>query len=234
MGLDLNVLGKPMSGHEAEFSAIILELRQGVRVDPPAGFLGRLMNSPAKQIAQRTVTLQERLVAISLPYFSEIGAPIVGRDAVADEWVRTNYREGLMPHVASEEAALEYMDGYHAVEALPECDGFPVYSNGGAYDGVDRASFRGELLRDCREVVGPELVERAWMTMLADELADYGQQLASKADSFAQDRGQTAVLGDRDFEWTSAGPASRLHVVDQLARWCCYWSERGHGSEAYF
>jgi hypothetical protein len=103
------------------------------------------------------------------------------------------------------------------------------------YDRVDQTSFRGKFLESCTQVIGKDLLKRAWEPILVRDLADYGGALRACADQFAIKSGNSKVIGNRAFEWKDEGDlASQLHVVDQAARWCLFWSMRGHGLEPYF
>lgn len=229
----MNPMSKAKPGFEDEFREVFLriEVAQGNR-EPieRKGFLGRMFAAK-----EDPAPLIERFQEISIPPFQAIGAPVVGTDTAADDWVRRLYSEGRIESVDSEAAAISAMTGYHVMEIMPECDGFPIYTHDGLYEGVTRASFRGAFLNDCQDVIGDDLHGQAWMAMLADELAAWGRGMRICADEYADKQDVAHVLGDRTWQWTDENaPEAKAHIIDQAARWALWWSDRGHGSEPYF
>ncbi len=237
MGLDMNPLAKPKPGHEAEFVDLWtrIQVAQGKRPDPEAetkGFLARLF-TPRKPA--NVADMIARFQAISVPPYAAIGAPVVGKDQAADDWLRETFDNGTISGVSSFAEAQKAFHGYHAVEALPVCDGFPVYTHAGMYEGVDRTSFRGKFLEICEEVIGDDLLAQAWNPMLAAELAAWGRALKDRAAAYAAQHNVTHVLDNRDFmPADDTSPEAQAHIVDQAARWALWWSDRGHGSDPYF
>lgn len=107
-------LPQPKRGYEAEFARL----------------LPLLEDSDAE-------TLRERFFEIITPVFETLGAPRVGIDEAADEWLRTKVSPARF------EEARNRMRGYYVLDLLPSCDGFPLYSNYHAgQEGRDRYSFR--------------------------------------------------------------------------------------------
>ena len=210
MGLDWNPLARPRDDHEEEFIRLFRTLEDG-------GADG-----------DREKTL-ERFRAISQPPFELLGAPRVGFDAAADEWLRASLEEaGKLDDLAE---AQEAMKGYHVLDLLPPCDGFPIYTHYGHYDGLDRYSFRAKFLDDVEEVIGPELHERAYQRMLARKLEEYGSQLMAAARTFVASRGiAEPAEPSEDF----GSDESRAHILFSAARWCLYWAARGHGLDPWF
>lgn len=237
MGLDMTVLARPAAGHEAEFEEIFvtLNIADGLLPDPALegkGFLARLF---AARPAVDRDGLIKRSEAISEEPAVTLGAPVVGRDAEADAWVRAAHGRGELTGTwDSADAALAGLDGTPVLAALPDCDGFPVYCNGGLYGGVDMTSFRGQVLRTCRGVLDRPLIDRAWKPMRAGELGDWGAALSEAAATAAREGGHQAVLGRREPVPDPTDPAAPVHIADQAARWAQFWSARGHGSVPYF
>ena len=102
------------------------------------------------------------------------------------------------------------------------------------YDGVDRTSFRGKFLELCDEIIGQDLLNAAWSSMLAEELAEWGDALAEAVEAYAKAHNVTGVLGRPSVEFEEDTAQTKAHIVDSAARWARFWSRRGHGSEAYF
>ncbi|SRR5258706_11876454 len=63
---------------------------------------------------------------ICIPGYARIGAPRVGQDSAANEWI-LNARKAPAPEKAA--AVLREFEGHYAVR-LVKCDGVPEYSNG--------------------------------------------------------------------------------------------------------
>jgi hypothetical protein len=120
---------------------------------------------------------------------------------------------------------------------VPPNDGVPHYSNGGQGSYCEAYTFRAKFLEFCKDMLAEELLGEAWARHRPAELTDYGTRLRDRAAAFAEENRVAHVLGQRnlpesitDFEH----PAAKAHVVDSAARWCLFWSERGHGMIADF
>ena len=127
--------------------------------------------------------------------------------------------------------------GLYVLELLPESDGLPAYSNGGTDSYCESYTFRAKFLEGCADVLDEELLMEAWGHHTAAELMDYGKRLSEAARAFAQKHEVADVLGKRlppqpVTDWDD--PAVQAHIVDSAARWCAFWSERGHGMIADF
>src|SRR5262245_6002285 len=120
MGLDLIVEGCAKPGHEDEWRKLL-----------------------ARSFADEEVSEVDikRFQQISVPGYERIGAPRVGQDSAANEWIL----EARRPKTPEEAAAvLKEFEGYCVVR-LVKCDGVPEYSNAGLYEGADETSFRGSF-----------------------------------------------------------------------------------------
>lgn len=220
MGLDWNPLAKPRAGFEEEFVTILRELAGDA--------------APA----QRTLTESQREARvarfgeISDPAHALLGAPRVGYDGAADRWLSERLeRAGQRDDY---EKARRQMHGYYVLDLLPPCDGFPAYTNYGAYEGLDRYSFRGSFLQEVEHVLGPELMEQAYRQMLPDELKAYGHKLLEKARAFARDKGVERVEHEPPSDFDESSTATRADIIFAAAKWCLFWAERGHGMEPWF
>jgi len=221
VGLDLVVEGRPRAGHEAEWRRI-LERAFGDG-EPQAGDV-------------------ERFNEISVPPHVCVGAPRVGYDRAADEWI---IEAGTAETPDEIERMLEEMRGYYVLR-LVECDGIPRYSNAGAYDGVDETSFRGSFLSDCTDVLGDDLIADAWNHKFPEEAVAYGAALLAAADSAPiarpapeapePKRGLFSFLRPKR-ETKPASPLpldEQLDIVRSAGLWYQYWGERGHAIRAWF
>jgi hypothetical protein len=213
MGLDWNPLARPKTGFEAEFERLLA-------VD-----LDRLNDQ------ERQAHLA-RIHEISEAPFETLGAPRVGFDREADDWLRERLRErgqeNRFPHTVDE------MRGYYVLDLLPESPGLPIYGSMG-YEGVDRYTFRGQFLDDAKQVIGDELYHRAWERITAARLHAYGEALLAAARRFAQQHGLEALEDGREPpSEDEESPEWRVHIVFSAAAWCLWWSARGHGLEPYW
>jgi hypothetical protein len=212
VGLDWNPMGRPFPGHEAEFERLFLVLDD-------------------EDVADRDA-LVARLVEMMEPPYLTLGAPQVGRDPEADEWLRERLREadrlGDFDQVRAE------MTGYCVLALLPSSDGLPVYTSWG-YDGVDRYTFRGAFLADTASIIGDELLQEAFGRKTATELAAYGEALLARGRAYAEAHGVTAIAEQYDApDADEDDPRSLAHIIYAAARWCAFWSARGHGLEPYY
>ncbi len=224
MGLDWNPLGKPTTGCEHEFERIFCEL-EGRVLPPKRSYWARLTSRNGLTRGERRVRLA-RFLEISESPGATLNAPRVGFDREADEW----FESYTQPEDTA--AILREQHGQYLLWTLPDCDGFPAYSNGGMYAGVGRTSFRAQFLGDAAEMLGP-LLERAYANMLASELHRYGEELLAAAVSFAAAHGLDLDAPEDD-ELDEESPAHQVSVVLSAARWAIFWGERGHGLEVWF
>src|SRR6185437_3461170 len=215
MGLDLIVEGCARPGHEQEWR----ELLDRSFAD--------------KQLSDAEVA---RFQEISIPGYQRIGAPQVGLDPAANEWI-LHARKATTPEEIA--AVLKEFDGYYVVR-LVDWDGVPKYSNAGLYEGADDTSFRGAFLNDCRDVLSRELLYDAWNHKLPDEAVAYGRLLLTAADAAEAERrierrrrGILAFLGlSKDREPIPI--AEQAEIVRAAGRWLIFWGERGHPIRAWF
>jgi hypothetical protein len=165
--------------------------------------------------------------SVTEPPFATIGAPRIGHDAEADEWLRARMeKQGRLAELAAMQAA---MHGDHVLEIMPPCDGFPVYSNYRISEDLDRYSFHAELLGGAQDVLG-ELWQRAHEMMLVDDHRAFAEQLLDVAIGFAHEHGLPGEVETIREPVFPEGTLERTaHVLFAAAKWCWYWSERGYG-----
>ena len=215
MGLDLIVEGCPKPGHEREW----------------------------RQLLQRSFGDEElskvevaRFQEICIPGHERIGAPRVGYDDAANQWILEARKAKAPEEVA---AVLKEFEGYYVVR-LVECDGVPKYSHGGLYEGADETSFRGAFLNGCQDVLGKDLLNEAWNHKFPEEAVGYGKALlaaaeATEAASRVPMRRRTLLsrLGLAK-EPEPVAIADQLDIVRAAGRWFIFWGERGHPIRAWF
>lgn len=212
MGLDLVVEGCAKPAHETEWRRLL----ERAFAD------GQLSQAEIARFAQ-----------ISVPGHERIGAPRVGSDAAADAWIIEAQKAQSSEDVA---ATLKEFAGYYVLR-LAKCDGVPVYSNGGLYDGVDETSFRGDFLKSCRNVIDKRLLEAAWEHKLPETAIVYGRALLAAADAAEiSPREPHRNFLSRLGLLKSAEPLplpEQLDIVRAAGRWFVFWGERGHAIRAY-
>ena len=173
---------------------------------------------------------------ISVPGYQRIGAPQVGRDSAANQWI-LDARKAVTPEEVA--AVLKEFDGYYVVR-LVKCDGVPMYSHGGLYEGADETSFRGAFLNDCQDVLSKALLKEAWNHKFPEQAVAYGKRLLAAAD--AVEAGGRVLTPGRTLlsrlglskEREPVDIADQLDMVRSAGRWFVFWGERGHPVRAWF
>ena len=213
MGLDLLVEGCAKPGHEREWR----ELLERSFTD--------------EELSETEVA---RFQEVSIPGYERIGAPRVGHDSAANQWILKANNAKTPEDMA---AVLNEFEGYYVVR-LVECDGVPTYSHGGMYDGADDTSFRGAFLGACQNVLSKELIDQAWEHKLPEQAVAYGKALLAAADMAAgQPReGRKSLLSRLGLarERESIAIPEQLDIVRTAGRWFIFWGERGHPIRAWF
>lgn len=212
MGLDLCVEGRAIPGYEAEWESIIRRFfaEEGLSDDEV-----------------------ERFESISLPAYASLGAPRVGSDPAADNWIADQMADRM-----GREQAIAENDGYYAL-ALIESDGLPKFTNARSYEGVDETSLRGKFLESCTLVLTKKLIDAAWNHRMPNEAVTYGESLLAAA----ADARSGKTLSPRNPSMLRAlfGSAPeiipldlQLDIVETAGRWFVFWGSRGHPIRAYY
>jgi hypothetical protein len=214
MGLDLVVEGCPKPGHEQEWRHL-LEL-----------------SFTEAELSEKDIA---RFREISIPGHERIGAPRVGTDLAANEWI-LKVRNARTPDEVT--AVLKEFDGYFVVR-LVDCDGVPKYSNAGLYDGADETSFRGYFLKECQDVLGKNLLDDAWNHKFPEQAVSYGKALLLAADAAsgkAKPKVRRTILSRLGLaKAPEPVPLSeQVDIVRAAGRWFLFWGERGHPVRAWF
>ena len=233
MGLDWNPLGKPQPGREKEFYSLLGQLTVPTAWLQPSP----VVHTPIPPTESHD-SIRRQMFSIQVSPYETTGAPRVGRDPAADDWIRAQY-EHQPNKPASIEEWVRQFQGYYVLQLLPPNDGLPVYSNAPMGRPWEMWSFRAQFFNDCRDVMGDALLHEAWLHHTPDQLADYGTRLMACADVYATATGVSHVLQLRWFDSADSAkaddktsPLHKAHVIASAARWAAYWSARGHGMEA--
>ena len=215
MGLDLVVEGCAKPGHEDEWRRLLKR------------------SFAEKELSEAEVA---RFQEISISGYQRIGAPRVGHDSAANEWM-LKAQNAKTPEDAA--AALKKFEGYYVVRPV-ECDGVPKYSSGGLYEGADETSFRGAFLKDCEDVLNEDLLNEAWNHKFPEGAVAYGKALLAAAE--AAEAGGRAPKRRRSLlsrlglakEREPVEIAEQLDIVRAAGRWFIFWGGRGHPIRAWF
>jgi len=200
VGLDWEPLARPKPEHADEFATL----------------LARLQTTGDESVL-------DRMGAISIPVFETLGAPRVGYDDAVDAWLRTKVSEDDFYEMYMK------MHGYYVLDLLPPCDGFPVYrKQRTSWSTFDRYVFPGAVLELARHDLGA-LFDEARRYLAADHHERYGEALLSCARRFARKHRIMEVELVGTAEYGRGSVESRAHIMFAAARWCLYWSRRGHG-----
>lgn len=154
-----------------------------------------------------------------------LDAPRVGSSKDADDWFAAAHLQGL-----PEDEVKHWLDKNRgvAVVALVKCDGVPRYSNAPMSRDLEYTSFRGQFLADMVPVFGDAMFKRAHDNMLPDELQAFGAALEALASKYASENGVAHLAARHEPPEDAGGPASLAHIMASAARWCLFWSKRGH------
>lgn len=223
MGLDWRPMGKPKAGFEERFKQIFRIL-----TDKEKQELSLVDKLKGKKIKSKEDLLEEWF-EISEKTYETIKAPRVGRDKVADDWIKEKYAE--TDKAISLEAFIKRYDGYYVIELAEELDGVPVYI---AME-QDENVFRGQFLQDCEDLIGEDLLNEGWVTKFADETLAYGQKLMTIADNAASENNMLYLKEQRMPPDTDEDSLeSKIHILYAAAKWLIFYGKNGHGFEADF
>jgi alpha-L-fucosidase len=223
MGLDWRPMGKPKAGFGERFKQIFRIL-----TDKEKQELSLLDKLKGKKIKNKEELLEEWF-GISEKTYETIKAPRVGRDKVADDWIKEKYQ--ATNKTISQEEFIKKYDGYYVIELAEELDGVPVY----IAMGQDENVFRGQFLQDCEDLIGEDLLNESWVTKFADETLAYGQRLMAIADKVASENNMLYLKEQRIPPNTDEDSLeSKIHILYAAAKWLIFYGKNGHGFEADF
>lgn len=216
-------MGKPKPGFEKRY----LEIFEMVSQDkiPKPTFLDKLKG---KKLPTREELIEEWLTN-QIQTYETIKAPRVGREKVADEWIKKKYSE-TDKSVSESEFIIQHQ-GFFVIELAKEEDGVPVYISLEQDENV----FRGQFIKDCVDLIGEDLVIEAWETKLADATLNYGKRLMIEADRIAEENSLQFLKDQRlPPDTCEDNIESKLHIIYSLAKWLIFYGKNGHGYEADF
>ena len=223
MGLDWRPMGKPKPGFEERYIQIF-HIIQGVEKQK----LKFIDTIKGKQLLTKEQLLEEWFTN-QIPTYETIKAPQVGRDKIADDWIREKYDES--DKSVSLDQFIQDHQGYYVIELAAELDGVPMY----IAMQQDRNVFRGKFLDDCKDIIGEELYNEAWETKLANETLKYGQKLMAIADKTATENNLLYLKEQRMPPDTDEDSLeSKVHILYSAAKWLIFYGKNGHGYEADF
>lgn len=223
MGLDMRPMGKPKPDFESRFREIFDAVSQD-RIPKPS-FLERLSGKkfPTKE------ELLDEWFANQISSYETIGAPRVGEDAMANQWLEAQYAQ-LEDKPDWETFKRDY-EGFYVIALATQQAGVPVY----VALGQDENVFRGQFLADCVDVLGEDLVAEAWESKMAPEALDYGNRLMAAIDTVAAANNLQYLKSQKEAPDVATDTLeSKVHIAYALAQWLVFYGSRGHGYEADF
>ncbi len=210
MGLDWNPGQRAKPGHEREIDEFLLAMEENKWM---------ALSDPQ----------MERYFTITESPFETLGAPTVGVDTEANDWARSKYnpeRHGSL------EDFMAQMQGFRVTSLCKPCDGLSRYTNGYPGGDVEEYSFRAKFLESSAEIIGDQLLESAWISKRTLPMSEYGQELLEAGKIFAaQNHINLEIVHLND---DSDSIEFKIDVVIAAAKWCKYWSAKGHFLEAYY
>lgn len=238
MGLDWLPMDKPKPGFEERFKQLF-QLFEGPRSlfytdkgEPQSLFdkLKSLFNKNKKVKSRKE--LQQEWLNISEKSYETIKAPRVGRDKIANDWIKGAFNYRINKRLSEEEFVKEN-EGYYVIELAKELDGIPPYIS----LGQDRNAFPGRFLEYCEDLIGEDLYLESWGSKFADEALHYGQRLMIIADKVASENNMLYLKEQYDAPPPDKDEHSleaKIHVLYAAAKWLIFYGKNGHGFIADF
>ena len=170
-----------------------------------------------------------------------LGAPLVGQDKVADDFVREYYRE--IKELPTREDRDKFFSKFPTEEDyLTHCVGQRVASLATEKGGlgtitgiaVGPESFRGKCLNYI-EWLDDDLRNEAYENHEPEALTAYGERLKEAARVFKE-------IATRNGELLDAKPEDpckdsiedQIKIVEEAGSWCEFWGKAGHGMHAWY
>jgi hypothetical protein len=207
MGLDLIPEGRAKPGCEREWRQLIEQYFSG---------------------GEASAEQKARFNEIIIPAYQCAGAPRVGTDRRANQWIIEARNAKTEEEIAE---CLKTYHGYYVLELVgpPAC---PLYTNAPISDTLDRTSFRGSFLEDCASLLDKDLLADAWNNKMPEEAVAYGRKLLQAAEK--ADPKNTGGLR----RWFGGGKnreklQEQLNILRAAGEWYIFWGEHGHPIRAW-
>lgn len=155
-----------------------------------------------------------------------LGAPRVGSDPEADEYLRNLFAESdeVKQEYSTFDEFLEANRGLYVAKLCKNKGGLGVIT--GIFAGEE--SFRGKVIGNM-DWLPQDLRGRAYDDQSPEELVSYGEELSEAADEFesVSKRRYYSVELPREV-------IEDLATVRSAASWCDFWGKAGHGMHAWY
>jgi hypothetical protein len=231
MGLDWVPIRKPMPGKEDEFAAVLAFLSRDSDPTSDDPVVARIR-------AMSTDEQRDLYDSISISPYETMGAPMVGRDPAADEFVSQTYRQrssdpSFVTENPSVQKFLQEMKGYYATEVMPRSAGLPFYQTTVG----EHIDFRAKFLDDVEDLIGDELYEESFENKFAcADALDYAARLRAKAAEHAKEHGAMKLEMEWALPFFARFSKNRMqaHILFSAINWIRFWANLGHGYRADF
>jgi hypothetical protein len=258
MGLDWVVEHKIRPGKEKEFNENSEQIQALFEALEAAQHESGLSDEEFKALPDtiekltKVAAVQTRIDALLISPYETIGAPMIGRDERATQFICDKAAE--MRGVKTDSKNIDGFWGQDLGDIIKQTTGqyvseLATHQEGlGAVTGiaVGPTSFRGKVIGYCGDIVGDDLAERAYDDMLPDELISYGEQLIEASTRFARDKFRLEGMAYSDLiesldglakagtESEDARAADDTALCLKAGRWCIFWGENGHSMHAWY
>lgn len=177
-----------------------------------------------KEMVEALKKHQSELAKLYVSPSETIGAPKIGVDSEADQWIKANWdtlnTDGADGKQLTFDEFVTENFGNHILEARPEGE-----SGTGKVTGIlgDPTSFRGKVLGFV-EWLPSDLKARAYEDQPAEELIEYGAFLKQAAKDYEASKGGEVTTTER----------REIDLVKHAGDWCDYWGKAGHSMHAWY
>jgi len=208
----------------------------------------------ASEDTDRRKSIDDEIEQMCLNPFEVIGSPMIGRDAVALEWLRADYAANpkLYTRVTVDETTgtrkenkmtwdevLAVNNNKYISELASDRDGLGDITGLAA----SPTSFRGKVIGYCDTIIGTALADKAYVDLTSEEMLVYAKELKEAAqNSLKRLRGEEkaraeillkegyACLEDSDYDLG----LDRYADVSSACKWLTYWGTKGFSMWAWY
>lgn len=198
--------------------------------------------------------ISEEIEQICLNPFEVVGSPMIGRDAIALEWLRADYvanPELYMRLVVDETTGIRKEHKMSWDEVLAANNNKYVSELASDRDGLGDitgfaappTSFRGKVIGYCDTIIGAALAKKAYVDLTSEEMVVYAKQMKEAAqNSLKSLRGEekaraeillqqgSKCLEDSDYDLG----LDRYADVSSACKWLTYWGTKGFSMWAWY